>query len=235
MNDSYIPANLPGLDIVIFTSLKGSNYIYTTVPKVACQSIAQIIGKAELGYVLPGGKDPNMLARTLIPTISRAQLLTQSNAFRDYFKFTFVRHPRERVRSFYFGSLDRPQLLKLPKIGKAESFEHYLEILLEIDNINTIDIHLLQQIAILYESALVKNQSAGIKKTANITYDYIGHLETCDDDWDYIHDATGVHFDRSFNMNKSRFKRELTSTENKLLDKVVQRHYMSDLEEFGYD
>jgi len=226
MVDKKIPKKLLGIDFVLHTSLRGKNYIYTTVPKAGCQSSAQIIGKEHLGYVVVD--DPNQQVRLRMPTTERRDLIRSPHSYDKYFKFTLVRHPRSRVRSFYFGAKGLPSMANIPLLKNVKSFEEYLTILRDVEDINTVDIHLLTQTAILYNTELLTGEDLPT------TYDYIGKLEEWDKSWEHICKETGRDFDYSRKENVSK-KRELTKREEELLDEVTLKHYSVDLENFDYE
>ena len=217
--------SLPGVSLVVHRHFITPHYIYLTVPKVACQSVAQIIGTQVTGETqVP---DPNMWFRAKIPTIPRDKLLEHHESL-PQFKFTFIRHPQERITSFWFGKQKfDARLSNTPKLAGCESLMDMLNRMMDEPDMLSVDMHLLPQTTILFD-----NSWMGTDQQTPV--DYIGRLEQWNKSWDVIQQHTGITFDTSIKINDVP-KRDLTAEEQRLINQVLDRHYTDDMNRFGYD
>lgn len=144
-------------------------------------------------------------------------------SFEDYFKFAFVRNPWDRVVSCWRNKVSKSankNFFQLPesKAKTLQTFEGFVDFLSTVD-IKNCDRHIRAQ------SALIDLNSV----------DYIGRMETFNDDVDYV-------FKKLKLPEKEMVSRNVTSSETSYkqyysddLASKVAKIYRKDIQVFGYE
>ena len=153
-------------------------------------------------------------------TLSECVKRTTLECVQDYYKFTFVRNPWDKVVSWYFyhtGKLYRPRT----KEGFADwvrgGMQHHW---VNIDGTRWTG----------------RDPLSCFEWLANdheLSFDYIGRFETYQEDFDTICDNIGIPRVTLPHKNKSKHKHYSQYYDNETRD-IVAEKYSKDLCEFGY-
>lgn len=156
-----------------------------------------------------------------------------SNVWDDYFKFTFVRNPWDRMVSCYhlpvdisgrYSTGDQPSGHNLPKrlTPQAMSFEDFISKGAWDENGDPYNRHWL-------------NCSKFIHNFDESWVDFVGKFETLEDDWKYIRKTIGIDYDLP-HMNKRRgSKKDYRSYYNDKTRSIVADKFKDDIDMFGYE
>jgi hypothetical protein len=216
-----------------YVILKQYNLAYGRVPKAANSSIKLALHNLLNGEQprVPGvNRDnfwrsfPNDLADLLT-----AAHLTQRNP--DTYVFSFTRNPYSRIASCYYSKIINrhkvPILFRFQGFRKDMSFTKFVEKVASIDD-GIIDIHLRSQTQILSHQG-------------RILPDFIGRVETIDEDWRRLRIIVlargGPRFGQLPHINKARDKRPPTSELffDRGLVRLMTERYRTDFETFYPD
>ena len=179
--------------------------IFTHIPKAAGISIAAACYEQEVGHI-PLRVYQDMLGRN----------------FGDFFKFSFVRHPEDRLLSAYYflrkggGNIVDADFSK--RLRKFPDFETFVLDYLSIDSLYDF-VHFYPQFYFLTD------------KQGRILSDFIGKIETLERDIEII----AKRFDRNIiipHKNKTQYEKKVLENEVKAKIKKV---YLDDYVLFGYD
>ncbi|XP_006816179.1 carbohydrate sulfotransferase 11-like [Saccoglossus kowalevskii] len=206
-------------------------FIYCVVQKVASGNWKTALSELKMHYTdekwKPNLRDFNMG----LPTLKEYSPQQIQYRLENYFKFIFVRHPLERMLSAYrdrFERNDKGRLIpQWENIHSLKSFVHYLKetVAKEREDLN---IHW--------------RPIANLCQPCEVTYDFIGHYETLDDDVNYIFSAYELSSVINFGSHPSyatgssnrtilrKYYANLSSGDMLFLHKL----YSSDFELFGY-
>ncbi len=212
-----------------------NKYVYVEVPKVASSTIKSHLNKIELATLIniSVGPHPEILSSPHVkPYQLSAEDLSDILFGDDFFKFTFVRNPYERILSAYLDKIvgNTPEKKQIDNnrdmVARVKSDEYsfgeFIDIVAKIpDNIR--DKHWRTQCSIT-----MKN---------HIKYNYIGKIERFNADIHKIQHISGINFDgiKEFSPHKTGAKSKIDkyySDEN--LKKSVIDIYDKDFEAFGY-
>jgi len=207
-------------------------FIYYEVPKAACSSIKLFIGTID-GIIENLPRNVHSLP---IPKLSLPE--ARLTLYKDYFHFTFVRNPYDRLLSCYIekvyepGSGLRNRPFKFPNgefneflrhYGQLEfrkmSFGDFIQFVTRVPNRHC-NKHFIPQHCLLNLDVL----------------DFIGHIENFDQDFLYVRKQIGLSDDipQPQKMNASKHS-HYQSYYNDKLRKMVACKYARDLEIFNYD
>ena len=139
----------------------------------------------------------------------------------DYFKFTIVRNPWDRLLSYYLNKVyvrGRPWMCK-PKYRahKGMTFKELIQALYQ-ENLKTCDIHYRLQTHMFPQSKV----------------DFIGRFENYQEDFNTICDKIGIPQQQLPHKNSTKHKHytEYYDDETK---QIVAEKYAKDIEYFGYE
>ena len=138
--------------------------------------------------------------------------------YNDYFSWTFVRNPWDRLVSAYFNKIvDKFQSGLVSWRGKIKSFEEFI---LEIEKNDVIDLKCDRHIRSLHTFF-----------PSNVNF--VGKFEKLQEDFNLICDKTGIQQKELLVENKSRHNHytEYYNDETRL---IVAEKYAKDIEYFGY-
>ena len=135
--------------------------------------------------------------------------------FDDYFKFTIVRNPWEKAVSQYFYMRQRPDLRAFIGMNENDSFKKYLELIQTKQHVQWEP-----QYKFIYD------------ENGELMVDYVGRLETIDEDVQYIFNRLGVqgkiaHANATRHQHYSAYYDEETK-------KIVDDLYGDDVRLLGY-
>jgi hypothetical protein len=137
--------------------------------------------------------------------------------FDDYFKFTFVRNPWDRLVSAYHFYKNDMKLIDftfeefIEKIGNKESM---------LDSISFIDY-------------AIKPCFHKIRIKGNIVVDFVGKFEKLQEDFDYVCNQIGVETVKLPHVKKTVHD-YYTEYYNEEMIKIVEQAYVSDITRFDY-
>lgn len=186
--------------------------IFIHIPKCAGQSIR------------------NSLFDNLIPghiTIYTYQMVYPKTLFDEYFKFTFVRNPWDRLVSSYLflkagGAHNKDRIWANNHLAVYEDFNDFIRRGLRKKDILQYP-HFRPQIKFLLD------------QNGRLNIDFIGHLETIEEDFlkvtRYIDAKKNLLF-----INKTKTKsKDFREYYNPVTKKIVAKVYQKDIQTFGYD
>lgn len=207
-------------------SIKSDKYkfAYVPIPKNACTtmkiSLAKFLGIEQKG-------DPHEIK------FEFANLLDKK--FKDYFSFTFVRNPWDRLLSCYMNKIKneagrtngyKDGILSslLPRYGDAfhakMPFEEFVEKISEIPDEKS-DEHFRSQYTFVYD------------KKGNKVVDFVGRFENFDKDFDFISEKIGHKLEK-FYEGKTKHK-PYQEYYNEKTKELITKRYKKDIEIFGYE
>jgi len=140
-------------------------------------------------------------------------------SFDDYFKFGFIRNPWSRLVSCWQDKVVNSNLYNFDDsmLGKMQDFENFVEYVSNL-NIENCDRHLRLQ------STLIDLNNI----------DYIGRMESFDDDANYIFRKLGLSKKEVRPKNVTSNKKPYQEYYSKDLAKEVAQIYRKDIQIFGY-
>lgn len=209
--------------------LEKAQFGYIQIPKVATRSIQQCLASF---YV-----EKEQTERPVTWDKDNIRLIEQKTAFhashkklnevsKQHYIFAFVRNPYDRIYSAYKNKVLQPvktgerNIFSNHGIQLGMPFDEFIDIVCDIPD-NKIDRHLRSQSWFLtYQGVLIPN--------------YIGHLETFDEDWQVLSEK--FHLPRPEHRNHTRNIQTDNSIDelNEQLKEKIFNRYRSDFELFGY-
>lgn len=217
--------------------LEPFNAIYFQIPKVASSSLKMLF-KKELG--LPG-LAPHA---TRFPVLDRDKL--EAGFYVDYFKFCFVRNPWARILSCYHSKIitkqninqtfqtqclfyvmpksassGRHRLASLPVLNAHMSFEEFVNAVANIPD--------------EYANKHFRSQHTFLcNAQGELLVDYVGHLETFKDDFQYVARRIGLSGEGLQHRPKTK-RRHYKDYYDKDTWEIVAQRYRNDIELLGYE
>ena len=190
--------------------------IFVHIPKAAGVSVCR-----SLFGNLAGGHTP----------IQRYQIIFSKEEFDDYFKFTFVRNPWDRVFSAYNflkkgGMNDDDRKWGTENLDPYISFEDFITRGLKKPNI-------LQWVHFRHQHEFLCNPCTG-----NLLIDFLGFYENIQEDFQYIADKLlgGVNLAlKSENKTHTNGKSDYKSFYTQEMRNIVAHVYKKDIDLFGYN
>ncbi len=140
-------------------------------------------------------------------------------AYRDYFKFGFVRNPWDRLVSCWMNKVVDSNYFEFPreKHERMQDYECFVDWVAALD-IDNCDRHLCSQ------SVLIDLNHC----------DFIGRLESFEDDLQYVFNRIDVHPEKAFNANRNPRRKPYQVYYNDQICEKVERIYRRDIRIFGY-
>lgn len=192
-------------------------YVYFENPKVVTSSIKACIHESEV-------KDDGSIHAVMKKRMTHKW----KKKYDDYYKFTFIRNPFERMFSCYINRYHAPEQW----IGKKNAYKYYLFGYMKKDNGFDefarksckipnwlMDKHLKPQYLLIYD------------KGGSILVDFVGRYENLIEDWKVVQKNLG--FKNLLHLNQSKKKNWMDFYTKELADIVYQR-YKNDFELLGY-
>ena len=199
-------------------------FIFVRVRKTASQSMWQALEP----YVLPrpNGRWARIKSRSGLEQdyheyrfraheeITTAQRLLPAERFERYFKFAIVRNPWRRLVSEYEFILKSPKHGRHRKVKSLGGFDRFIEM------------------QIPRRDAYQVNQLCD--RDGNLLMDFVGKLETLDQDWKTICGRIGIPHTELPRKNVS-VKRPYTDYYTSQTRDLVAKHWAREIELFGYE
>ncbi|XP_078000447.1 carbohydrate sulfotransferase 11-like [Glandiceps talaboti] len=202
--------------------------IYFWVPKVASGNWKSTLCHLKESYS-NGQWTPNFHNKNLgIPSLQEYPDEERKKRMNSYFKYVFVRHPFERLLSAYRGRFEAKGRYKSRGMDDFSSFGKFVDYLTEMyTNKEVFNIHWRPQ--------------TDLCKPCEITYDFIGHFETLQEDVNFLFKhlnftGTGFHSKVTYATGSSdplvmqKYYSNLTRSQ---IDNLY-RIYAHDFDLFGY-
>ena len=200
-------------------------FIFVRIPKTAGTSM-QVVLEDEFG--LGKKEDPHC-------TPDR-----YSECWEEYFKFTFVRNPWDRLVSTYYFDADpartafmdrRRPIRAIEKEHGAEGFSRFVETCLRTLPIGPREAYWGSYKPAHRLYSLYWPQARWMNK--HFKYDFVGRFETLQKDFAYVSDQLGSTFPLPHKASSShRPYQEYYNSETK---KIVAEVYSEDIKKFGYE
>jgi len=141
------------------------------------------------------------------------------NLYSDYFKFSFVRNPWDRLVSCWYNKVIQSNYFSFndDRYEKMQLFEKFVDYVSTLD-INTCDRHLKLQSSLIDLNEI----------------DYIGRFETFAEDYTAICQKLDIPLDNFIHKNKSLKTKHYTEFYTDELREKVHQIYLKDIQIFGY-
>ena len=209
-----------------------NKFIFIQIPKTGsdsvCACLLSMLGKRDMMREL---SNPELFMRKNHHSTLEQILTTGDSDISDYYTFTFVRNPFDRVLSEY---LYIPKYLKQVETGiipricdnlkgyKSDKFKKqfktFKDYVTRDDGLIFIDLHDKQQ----------------IKYTESGRMDFIGRFENLQQDFNIVCDKTGLPRQQLPHYNKTRHK-HYTEYYDDETRQIVAERYAKDIERFDYE
>jgi hypothetical protein len=178
-------------------------------------------------------RNPKVGTRTILGYLRRRKVRTEvahatgipypTAAFRDYFKFGFVRHPLDRFISAWQDKVHDRNSLEFdePTLEKMKVIENFAAWVAEHDlrDLNNTDRHLALQ-----------------TRMVDLTeVDFVGRMETFGTDLATVWETVGVPVEPPARRNKSTARGVTRENASQELRSRVEAMYRLDYQVFGYD
>lgn len=160
--------------------------------------------------------------------LEKYQIVFSKCEFNNYFKFTFVRNPWDRLVSAYFylkkgGINDRDRIWAEQNLSSYVDFDSFVKDWVNRINIET-HIHFIPQFRFVCEPG------SDIPKV-----DFIGYFENLEEDFCYVQKKLGLtsslmHFNKTIDKKKDYREYYTEATRE-----IVANVYRKDIQIFGYD
>jgi hypothetical protein len=156
------------------------------------------------------------------------QIVFTKREFNNYFKFTFVRNPWDRLVSAYFymkkgGTNDRDRIWAEQNLSNYYDFDIFVKNWINRENIETC-IHFVPQYSFVCEPG-----------SSSPRVNFIGYFEHLQEDFCYISKKLGLNTSL-FHYNKTMANKiDYRSFYSEATRKIVAEVYRRDIEIFGYD
>ena len=196
------------------------NCIFIHIPKTAGTSIEASLGMhGDLNFVgykpyVRQTKNKNCLFGKGLQHLTALQIKKRIKNYDDYFKFTFVRNPWDRVVSAVFWRANGLGSAKLDADTSKASFKKELQ---------SVDM----------TSAHFKPQLSYIRHRGNLLVDFIGRFENLTEDADRI--GKKVFFDFPLEHRMKSCRKHYTEYYDDETRELVSNYYAKDIEYFGYE
>lgn len=201
--------------------------IYFFVPKVACTSLKRTMAE-ELGYEKQS-MGARLASRFGFGVKQTEQswhwqhypFVVDASKFDDYFKFAFVRNPWSRLVSCYKNKLQTDYSgFKRYGFQKSMSFGEFAKGVSEVPDQES-DMHF-------------RSQSVILNHVLDNKLDFIGRLESFDNDFSYVLKRIGLSQRKEVKLMQSGASDSWRSFYNEDLVDMVAQRYSADIERFGY-
>lgn len=216
-----------------FAVSEDHRFVYAVTPKVACTSVKTALlplfdkDPAEAGE---RGQAHKMLARAGAIVNGEQFMARLENRYREYFKFSFVRNPYDRLVSCYYSKIN-PRIVGIdqePHAGVAlrpgMSFREFTEAVCMIPDEKS-NVHFRSQHLTLYDYGA----------DGGSLVDFIGRFENMEEDFSQVAQRLGVDPNLPHsNPSKRREQRDYRGYYDEKLARMVGERYRADCELFGY-
>jgi hypothetical protein len=157
-----------------------NKYVYVETPKAACSTVkSRLLKTITRGLPVPKEIHPTLYGSPFVRPYQLPDRMMDEILFGDdFFRFSFVREPLERVLSAYLDKIRRPmpqrdRLLKrfFPEVGSdyEPTFGEFVDCLGKIKSVKNFDKHWRPQCDLLF--------------VKHITYHHIGCMARFEEDW----------------------------------------------------
>ena len=188
-------------------------FISIAIPKTGSSSVRYALNKYSDQKSTPGMRDEFYHHSTY------SQLKKRLDYIDDYFVFAFVRNPWDRMVSQW------NYMNSFANSGRYLEYKKYCTKMLE--SIDTFSQFL--------ESKYVVGPCLGwVQHQNSVAVDYVGKMETMQQDFDIICDKTGIPKQQLPHKNKTNHK-HYTEYYDHETRKIVAERYAKDIELFGYE
>lgn len=214
--------------------------MYWEVAKSACSSIKRFLIKNELPSInifddkdLEYYKFDFMHMRNYSPLLNPGQLYPFQGHLKDdrFFKFSFVRHPYDRVLSAYLDKIvhNRPPSSDLKRILDLDPFADH-----EI-SFSTF-VHSLKDTPPSSMNSHWRPQYHWLTR-GEFPFDFIGRVENIEKDILHVCEKTGLErkFFQKFSPHQTDSAQKRREHYTSELEAIIQQVYKEDFENFGYD
>lgn len=152
----------------------------------------------------------------------------------DYFKFTFVRNPWDKVASFYHYHKRREWDIFPWTVATAPAFNEFLQkLFVENDGALAVDIFRGRSGETTHHLRLSNSLDWVTGTGGEVLVDFIGRMENIQHDFDVVCDRAGIKRKTLPHVNKSTHKPYWEYYDEVSRDLVAQR-FQRDIDYFGY-
>ncbi|RPG63777.1 MAG: hypothetical protein CBC02_009815 [Flavobacteriaceae bacterium TMED42] len=193
-------------------------FIFVHIPKTAGSTIEAVFARlfsVKLHEYIKWNNELNHWDQHLTLSEIKDTKVT-SNAFTEYFKFSIVRNPWDRIISelaWRFG---------VRFLEGSITIQDFLSMKFKTKNRIDPERHLIPQYEFLYD------------KKGSLICDFIGKTENLQEDFNTICDKIGIPKQKLPRKNKSKHK-HYTEYYDKETKQIVAEKYAKDIEYFGYE
>ena len=183
-------------------------YVWYCVPKTGFRSIYEILkNKTKIDFHQSFAYKP----------LPSNHPLYDDSVWKDYFKFTFVRNPWDRLLSCYVQKFANPKSFYSKKV-KVNSFREFIISFIQHEDLTTCNIHHRLQTELMNPKKM----------------NFIGRFETLQKDFNKVSSKIGIGKPQLPKLNPSKHKHYTTYYDDEM-NQIVQKKYKQDIELLGYD
>jgi len=209
------------IDPVEYYIFKDRKLIYIVNPKAACTSIKSIIAKS---YNFQPERNFDLhLRRNWQAEIASFDwnMGKLDDAYKDYFKFTFVRNPLDRLYSCFQN--------KVLGIGEEVPLEYFTRRLFDLSKYREFD-QFVDRVSKLPDYLSDRHFRSQFSLFEGNKIDFIGKMENIEEDWNFI----AKKFDFETLPNKNKSERHKSIQFSPTLVRKIHRKYAKDYELLDY-
>ncbi len=211
------------MDSVEYCISNDKKLVYVVNSKVACSSIKKCIMESD-GIVIPSEYYSEI--HRLSKKIGYRKMAINKNQ-KNYFYFSFVRNPIERIASLYIN-----KFLAHEKIERTGfEYKNYLNGILEQDMSFDEFVRMIVKIPDKYADRHFKSQYFLLFKESK-KMDYVGKLENINEDFNFL--VENYNLLPLSRINSSGGKSSYLDLYSQELIDLIYKRYIQDFEKFGY-
>lgn len=186
-------------------------YIFVHIPKTAGTSMEKVLGEMTSKHA-DIKEYKNMLDMT-------------KESIDDFWKFSFVRNPYDRLMSGLLNHIIKARYSPLTGerfYPQEETSEHEKEVITDFIINKSSQVH-----------TLLRPQHTFVELDGVNVMDFIGRFENLNEDWNVVREKIGIG--KELPHNHRGYKRDYDALYTPETREIIANHYKKDFEMFGYE